>query len=142
MPKRSLRALANNYVKQKRYKTDTTALNQLAKWSREFEWQSRIVSAVGERSRLKLERSEELNADTNLKAAERLNDIVSSPGHIDPNTLIRIMDATRKPESKSTIDVKHSGTIKHAHHDMSAFTDEEIDTLAEIAERQKAAAGV
>lgn len=32
--------------------------------------------------------------------------------------------------------ITHSGTVKHAHHDLSAFTDDAIDTPAEIAERR------
>lgn len=39
---------------------------------------------------------------------------------------------------RANLDVNHSGTIRHAHKDMSAFTDDEIDRIAEIAERRKA----
>lgn len=39
---------------------------------------------------------------------------------------------------RASVDMNLSGTIRHAHKDMSAFTDEEIDRIAEIAERWKA----
>lgn len=138
--KRSLRALAEIYVQQKRYRTATTAVGQLGRWSSQYQWPARIAEAVTVRVTRKLEEAAELDADTFNKTSKRLNDLVSSPGHIHPGDVTRIRESVRKPEPKptATIDVKHSGTVKHAHHDMSQFTDDEIETLAAIAERQLA----
>lgn len=41
-------------------------------------------------------------------------------------------------KSVHDLTVNHGGTITHAHRDMSAFTDDEIDALAAVAERVKA----
>lgn len=117
-------------------------MRSLSHWSVEYRWQARVAEAATAISARMLEEAAELDADTFLKTSQRLNELVAGPGFIDPANVTRIRESVRKPESKSTasIDVHHSGTIKHAHHDMSAFTDEEIDTLAAIAERHKAEA--
>lgn len=40
-------------------------------------------------------------------------------------------------KSVQDLTVKHGGTITHAHRDMTAFTDDEIASLAAVAERAK-----
>jgi len=47
------------------------------------------------------------------------------------------LDRTRSPYRKST-DVNLSGTVTHNHRDLSIFTNDEIDSLAAVAERVKA----
>ena len=137
-PGRSLASLCNRYQKSTKA-PPTKRLETLKEWSTKYQWQARISSAVTEAVTRKLELAAELDADTFFKTSQRLNETVSSPGFIGPGDITRIRESVRKPEPKTTVDVTHSGTIKHAHHDMSQFTDEEIDTLAEIAKRQKVA---
>lgn len=138
-PKRSLPTLAAAY-KLCTEPVPTKHIQTLKTWSSKYQWQARISSAVTQAVTRKLELAAELDADTFLKTSERLNETMSSPGYIHPSDVTRIRESVRKAEPKATttVDVKHSGTIKHAHHDMSQFTDDEIDTLAEIASRQKA----
>lgn len=142
-PKRSLESLASMY-RNSAEPAPTKHLRTLKDWSAKFQWQARITEAVTAAASRKLELAAELDADTFFKTSERLNETVSGPGFIDPGNLTRIRESVRKPEPKqsASIDVTHSGTIKHAHHDMSAFTDEEIDTLAELAEKKLAEASV
>lgn len=137
-PGRSLSRLASVY-KSSTIPTPTKTLRTLTGWSSKYQWQARISEAVTQAVTRKLELAAELDADTFLKTSERLNETVSGPGFIGPADVTRIRESVRKPEAKTTVDVTHSGTIKHAHRDMSQFTDEEIDTLAEIAKRQKVA---
>lgn len=135
-PKRSLEALVDRY-KFASKPVPTKRINTLKDWSSKYQWQARISEAVTQAVTRKLELAAELDADTFYKTSQRLNETVSGPGFIGPADVTRIRESVRKPEPKTTVDVTHSGTIKHAHHDMSQFTDEEIDTLAEIAKRQK-----
>ena len=137
--KRSLDALAEQY-KSSTKPVPTKHASRLRYWSSKYQWQARISEAVTQAVTRKLELAAELDADTFLKTSERLNETISTPGHMHPADVTRIRESVRKPEPKAaaSIDVTHSGTIKHAHHDMSGFTDDEIDALAEIAERQKA----
>ena len=139
-PDRSHKKLARRFLAEGRYKSFDSAIGSISKWSAKYSWPARISMAVTESVTRKLEQAAELDADTFLKTSQRLNDLVNSPGYIDPGNVTRVRESVRKAESKSvaSIDVRHSGTVKHAHHDMSTFTDEEIDTLAAIAERQKA----
>ena len=138
-PKRSQVLLAENLHRQGRYKSVVSALGSISKWSVKYQWPARISEAVTEAVTRKLERAAELDADTFERSSERLNELINLPGHMHPGDVTRIRESVRKAEPKATVDVTHSGTIKHAHHDMSQFTDEEIDTLAEIAKRQKVA---
>ena len=137
---RSLRALAERYARQNRYKTSTSAFSQLSAWSTKFQWQGRIAEAVTDAVTRKLEQAAELDADTFLVTSQRLNDLVNSPGYIDPANVTRVRESVRKPEAKnvSSIDVRHTGTVKHAHHDMSRFTDEELEAMERIADRHNA----
>lgn len=136
---RSLEALAAKY-RRRTESVPTKQLSRLKVWSAKYEWPRLIATAITENVRRKLELAAELDADTFLKTSERLHETVASPGYIHPSDVTRIRESVRKAEPKATttVDVKHSGTVKHAHHDMSQFTDDEIDTLAEIASRQKA----
>ena len=138
-PQRSLEALARRYQTSTE-PVPTKQLSRLKIWSSKYQWQTRIPAAVTEITELKLKQAAELDADTFVETSRRLNSLVHSPGHMHPGDVTRIRESVRKPEAKnvSSIDVRHTGTVKHAHHDMSTFTDEEIDTLAAIAERQKA----
>ena len=136
---RSLEALAAEY-RSRTTPVPTRQLSRLKIWSAKYQWPALIDTVATERARQKLEEAAEIDADTFHKTSKRLNEIVSGPGFVPPSDVTRIRESVRKPESKTTVDVTHSGTIKHAHHDMSAFTDEEIDVLADLAERRKAEA--
>lgn len=139
-PKRSLETLAAAY----RISTEpapTLHLRTLKEWSAKYRWQERIREAVTEATTKALEEAAELDAATFLETSRRLYGLITGTEHIHPQEVVRVRESVRKPEPKSTVDVRHTGTIKHAHHDMSAFTDDEIVTLAAIAERQKAEAG-
>lgn len=59
-PTRSLRKLAAQYVKQGRYKTETTAFNALAEWSGEHQWQARLAEMALRRADL----ANDFRADT------------------------------------------------------------------------------
>lgn len=138
-PRRSQVLLAEKLHRDGRYTSVVSALGSISKWSAKYRWPDRIAQYVTAGVTRKLQEAAELDADTFVETARRFNDLIHSPGYFDANTLARIRESVRKPEPKTTatVDVHHSGTIKHAHHDMSAFTDEEIDTLAEIAARRK-----
>lgn len=138
-PGRSLEALARRY-KRSTEPVPTKHVQTLKTWSAKYGWQARISDAVTAAVTRKLEQAAELDADTFLKTSQRLNDLVNSPGYIDPGNVTRVRESVRKAESKSvaSIDVRHSGTVKHAHHDMSMFTDDELEAMAAIAERHSA----
>ncbi len=135
---RSLRKLAAELVRQERYKTETTAFNVAGRWSAQHKWQERIEQAVTDRAERMLREASEIDADTFLRTSRHLQRHVDHYGDI-PDTVIKIRESVRKPMPKggAQVDVVHSGTIKHAHKDMTAFTDDEIDALATIAERRK-----
>lgn len=139
-PKRSQVLLAEKLHREGRYTSVVSALGSISKWSAKYQWPARIADAVTTAVTRKLEMAAEIDADTFLQTSERLNQAVRSVA--DTRDIVSIRETVRKsePRNKATIDVTHSGTIKHAHHDMSAFTDEEIDTLAELAERKLAEA--
>jgi len=135
---RSLRKLATELVRQNQYKTETKALNSIARWSTQHNWQDRIEQAATERAERMLREAGELDADTFLRTSRHLHRQVNDFSSY-PDTVIKIRESVRKPMPKggAQVDVVHSGTIKHAHKDMTAFTDDEIDALATIAERRK-----
>lgn len=135
---RSLEALAAEY-QSRTEPVPTRQLSRLKIWSSKYQWRSLIDTVATERAKKKLAQSHDIDADTFLRSSKKLNDAIR--GAVDPREIVTIRESVRKPTSKATatVDVTHSGTIKHAHHDMSQFTDEEIDTLAEIARRQKVA---
>lgn len=135
-PKRSYRALAEKFRLQTDPKPPTKRLKTISDWAVKFQWQMRLGEAINKNTQKKLERANELDADTFLHSSEKLNDAIKNAS--DPREIVSIRESVRKSEPKTSVDVTHSGTIKHAHHDMSGFTDEEIDTLAEIAKRKKA----
>lgn len=55
----------------------------------------------------------------------------------DTKAITELLDRCA-PEYRKTenVNVTHGGLVKHAHHNMSAFTDDEIESLAAIAERR------
>lgn len=138
-PDRSLRNLAEQYVAQKRYRNATTAFNQLRRWSARDGWQDRITQAANAETERILHLASELDADTFLESSRKLNSRIHNLPDAEHDAIVRIRESVRKPGAKTvtSVDVHHSGVVKHAHMDMSAFTDDEIDALAAIAERQK-----
>ena len=136
---RSLEKLAEARVSRKLARSVPSSLNVLKRWSARYCWQERIRSTTTQSAQAMLEEAAELDADTFLKTSRIMNQTVNDP-RVDPLDIIRIRESVRRPQAKNvaSIDVRHTGTIKHAHHDMSHFTDDEIDTLAAIAERHKA----
>lgn len=103
--KRSLRALAEEYARQNRYKTASTAFGQLTRWSSEYAWQARIAGAVTEGVTRKLEEAAELDADTFVETARRFNELIHAPGFFDAHTLARIRESVRKTEPKGAMSV-------------------------------------
>lgn len=79
-------------------------------------------------------------AQATTEAIERgtdvLEDVARTRAVKQSDTLLIFLLKARRPEKfKENVNVKHSGTI--AHRDMSAFSDDEIESLAAIAERVK-----
>ncbi len=144
-PSRSIRNLHADYLnrQQTANKPPTVRYVTLGEWSSKFHWQQRVRQAASEQARQKLEEAEELDADTFLESSRLLNERMHSPSPINTDVVIKVRETVRKPSVKTNttdVNVTHSGTVKHAHHDMSSFTDDEIERLAEIAERRKAEA--
>ncbi len=136
-PGRTLRTLADQYVQQGRYKTAATALRIFADWSVRDRWQDRIRDVLTAEAERNLEEAAMLDAATFLQSSRLLYERMQYATREHADALVKMRESVRRPAPKlGTIDVKHSGTIKHAHHDMSHFTDDEIDALAAIAERR------
>ena len=114
-PSRSLRALAAVYVKQGRYKSETTAFNAVAHWSGKFRWQERLAEAASARSTALLEQAAELDADTFRRSSELLNERMhySHPG--DTEVVIKMRESVRKPAPKggASVSVNVSVEVRH-----------------------------
>lgn len=86
------------------------------------------------------EKIEFLDRVTRARAAGHVADlqVIAKAAHNgDWRAAAEHLDRTRSQYRKTT-DVNLSGTITHNHRDLSIFTDEEIDSLAAVAERVKA----
>ena len=132
---------------QKRYKADTRPvptrrLSTLKVWSSAFKWQDRIKTAVTEEAERKLEEAAQLDAETFYETSVLLNDRVKYTTRHHLDEIVKMRESVRRPPVKGTVEVtgKNGGPIQHdhIHRDMSAFTDDEIEALAAIAERTKA----
>ena len=139
---RSYTNLAELYVARKYYDTVATARSVIARWGREHRWQDRIDAAATEQAERDLREAAELDAKTFLRTSQELNSRAEFADGLHMDDLIRMRESVRKAPVKGTVEVtgKNGGPIQHdhIHRDMSAFTDDEIDALAAIAERTKA----
>lgn len=140
-PERSYTNLAQLYVERKYYDTVATARSVIARWAGEHRWQERIEAAATEQSERELREAAELDANTYLRTSQELNRRAEFVDGLHMDELVRMRESVRKPAVKGTMEVtgKNGGPIQHDHivRDMSAFTDDEMDALAELAERKK-----
>ncbi len=112
--KRSLRELAAEYVRRNRYKTETTAFNQLATWSTAHRWQDRIAAAVTAEAQAALERAAEIDARSFLRTSEMLAERLDMTNPIMLDVLVKVRESVRKPAPKggSTVNVNVSVEIR------------------------------
>jgi len=81
-------------------------------------------------------------ADAAMEAGtDLLEDIALQRAAESSDTLLIFLMKARRPHLyRETTKIQHTGTITHAHRDMTAFNDDEIDALSAVAERVKAIA--
>lgn len=111
-PDRSYRALAAEYVKQNRYKTETTAFNAIAKWAGKYRWQDRIAEAANARSSEMLEAAAELDAGTFLETSRLLNERIGHTSPLQLDAVIKMRESVRKPAPKGGTNVNVSVSIE------------------------------
>lgn len=102
-PRRSLRALASSYVEQGYYKSTTTALTVLGRWSTENRWQERIAEAVSERAMQMLVEASELDAETFLATSRQYHKRLLGPkgDKMGLGSIHDIRDQVKRPASQS-----------------------------------------
>lgn len=99
-PKRSIRGLAAQMVRQDLYKNSASAERVLNTWSSDYQWQSRIASSVTALADARLEQAAELDAASFLKTSERIAERLdwTMPENID--TVLKMRESVRKPSAK------------------------------------------
>ena len=139
---RSLRKLAAELVRHNQYKTETKALNSIARWSSQHRWQERIEQAATERSERMLREAAELDADTFLRTSRHLHRQVNDFSSY-PDTVIKIRESVRKPMPKGgavnvSIRVEIQSIVDRIAEE-DGLSDSEKQELADAIERHLAA---
>lgn len=134
------RPFAESLVQRGRYKTATTALGQIGRFASRDKWQERKEQALDEEAEAKLKEAATIDADSFLRSSKVINERLKMATREHADVIVKMRESVRRPTTKTTTDVnvKHTGTVTHNHRDLSAFTDDEITSLAAIAERRKA----
>jgi hypothetical protein len=138
-PDRSLGALCERYRKATG-PIPTKRLMTLKDWSRNFRWQDRIKGTVNERIDALTEQAYEIDAESFFLSSRLINERLKYSSAVHADVIVKMRESVRKPAPKTPAEstIKHSGTVTHIHRDMSQFTDDEIASLAAVAERSKA----
>lgn len=138
---RNMRELWRRYRQHNANLVPTHRYETLHKWSQDYAWNDRIAGAVTDLTRQRLEAAHELDAETNLIISQeynrRVRDGLAETWHADD--LHPIRDRVKPPIPKTDVagtvnvkhDHKHSGTVEHAHHDLSHLSDEQIERAIE-----------
>lgn len=148
-PKRSYRKLADALVQQGFYKNATSALRTIAKWATDYAWQDRLANAVTDLTRQRLEQAAEIDADTYLVTSEKLRARLDYTDPLQVAVVLDIRAAVKPPATKAEVsgtvrhqhEHEHSGVVKHAHHDLSGLSDDQLDALIAFQRSRLAEAG-
>ena len=99
-PGRTLRALADRYAQQNRYKTASTALGILSNWSVKYAWQQRIADASSARAEQLLREAADLDAETFLASSRLLNQRMRYATRDHADAIVKMRESVRKPQPK------------------------------------------
>lgn len=100
-PGRSLRKLADQLVSQNIYKSSTTAMLALKRWSVTHEWQARLRDAATARSTRMLEESVELDAESFLFTSRQINERFHVSCPVRSDELLKLRESVRTPTQKN-----------------------------------------
>lgn len=125
---------------QGRYKSVATAFSSICAYSGRDKWQDRKANALDEAAEAKLKEAATIDADSFLRSSKVINDRLKMATREHADVIVKMRESVRRPTVKTTTDVnvKHTGTVTHNHRDLSMFTDDEIASMAALAERRKA----
>lgn len=102
-PKRSIRSLAAQLVRENLYKNSASAERVLNTWSSDYQWQSRIAIAATALADARLEQAAELDAASFLKTSEIIAERLAYTTHDNIDTVIDMRQAVRKPTPKGGV---------------------------------------
>jgi len=116
-------------------KPPTLSLLTIKGWAADFGWQARLEAIADDHRR---EAETDLAAGYAL-AVRRLVRILNAPGFVPPETVIKAITALKPtaPRGPVEINVTHAGRVNHDHRDLSLFTDDEIEHLADVQQRRR-----
>jgi hypothetical protein len=143
-PGRNLRALAAILAEQGHYKTATTALGQLARWSSEHRWQERLAAAVTAKTEDALAKAAEIDAQSFLRTSEMIAERLAMTTPMMLDVLVKTRESVRKPEPKgagASVNVNLTVTLRTIVERLAAERGlDPEDVLAEADEILKAGA--
>lgn len=138
---RSLRALAEQRVRQGYGRSTVNVLRVLERWSSDYHWQARIKQAATDRANAMLEEAANIDSDTFLQSSRILNERMqlATSGHVD--MVVKIRESVRKPTPKSGTSVNVNVSVEVREWAERIAREEGLDADQLIADAERIASG-